>query len=273
MSINMTQPVIKWTGSKRSQAKDIVALMPRDYNTYYEPFIGGGSVLYEVSREHGNHAICSDICEPLIDLWNFVKREPEMLYKSYKYHWEQFQKNEDYYYEVRDDFNKTKDALAFFFLTRTCINGKIRFNKQGNFNSAVHHKRSGINPETMKKIILDWSDKIKNSSFIRCDYKNIAEYVNSDDFVYLDPPYFNTKGMYYGGIDYDEFISFLRQLCDKGVRYILSYDGIRGDDNKIVDLPSDVYKRHELLLSGDSSFDRFKGEKKTVYESVYMNYE
>ena len=81
----MAQPVIKWTGSKRSQAKDIVALMPRDYNTYYEPFIGGGSVLYKVSREHGNHAICSDICEPLIDLWNFVKREPEMLYKSYKY--------------------------------------------------------------------------------------------------------------------------------------------------------------------------------------------
>ena len=47
---------------------------------------------------------------------------------------------------------------------------------------------------------------------------------------------------------------------------------MRGDDNKTVDLPHDVYKRHELLLSGNSSFDRFKGEKKVVYESVYMNY-
>lgn len=167
---------------------------------------------------------------------------------------------------------KQKDALAFFFLTRTCINGKIRFNKQGNFNSPVHHKRNGINPKTIKKIILDWSDKIKNTSFIRCDYKNILEYVKSDNFVYLDPPYFHTVGIYYGGIDYYEFIDFLRELNKLNVKYILSYDGIRGDDDKRVDLPTDIYKQHKLLLSGDSTFSKMKGEKKTVYESIYMNY-
>lgn len=268
----MAQPVIKWTGSKRSQAKEIVSLMPEQYNRYFEPFIGGGSVLYSLDENHRENAVCSDICEPLMYIWQIIKNYPTMLYESYKYHWEKFQQDENYYYEVRSNFNKTKDPFDFFFLTRTCINGKIRFNKKGEFNSAVHHTRSGIHPETMKNIILDWSDKIKNTLFIICDYNEILKYVKSGDFVYLDPPYFNTKGLYYGGIDYDAFIDFLRQLCNKGVKYILSYDGMRGDDNKMVDLPHDVYKRHELLLSGNSSFDRFKGEKKVVYESVYMNY-
>lgn len=263
------QPVIKWTGSKRSQAKEIASLMPKDYNVYYEPFIGGGSVLYEVNPKQG---VCSDICEPLIDLWRTVKYEPMMLYESYRYNWELFKNNENYYYEVRDFFNITKDCFSFFFLTRTCVNGKIRFNKKGEFNSAVHHKRNGINPETLKQILLDWSDRIKNTTFINQSYEDILIYVKSDDFVYLDPPYFHTKGMYYGGIDYDKFIEFLRQLNDRNVKYMLSYDGIRGNEDKTIDLPVDVWVRHDLLLSGNSSFDRFRGEKKVVYESIYMNY-
>ena len=61
-----------------------------------------------------------------------IKNYPLMLYDSYKYHWENFQQDENYYYEVRSNFNKTKDPFDFFFLTRTCINGKIRFNKKIN---------------------------------------------------------------------------------------------------------------------------------------------
>ena len=263
------QPVIKWTGSKRSQAKEIASLIPKDYNVYYEPFVGGGSVLYEVNPKQG---VCSDICEPLIELWNMIKFFPIELYETYKNDWNLFFYDENYYYEVRKRFNKNPNPNDFIFLTRTCVNGKIRFNKKGEFNSSVHHKRNGINPETLKQILLDWSDRIKNTSFLFGDYKDILSYVEPDDFVYLDPPYFHTVGMYYGGIDYDEFIDFLRELNKLNVRYILSYDGIRGTDDKRVDLPSDIYKQHKLLLSGDSTFSKMKGEKKTVYESIYMNY-
>ena len=265
----MHQPVIKWTGSKRSQASKIVSFMPKDYNVYWEPFVGGGSVLYEANP---NYAFCSDICKPLISLWQNIQFQPLTVYEHYKENWEEFSWNPEYYYEVRKRFNETGNSYDFFFLTRTCVNGKIRFNSKGQFNSAVHHKRGGINPETMKKVLLDWSNKIKNHSFMHMDYFSILDYVNSNDFVYLDPPYFNTKGMYYGAIDYEEFIWFLRELCKKNVKYILSYDGVRGEEDKRVDIPHDVYKRHELLLSGDSSFDRFKGTKKTVYESIYINY-
>lgn len=62
----MAQPVIKWTGSKRSQSKKIISLMPEQYNRYFEPFLGGGSVLYNLDENHRENAICSDICEPLV---------------------------------------------------------------------------------------------------------------------------------------------------------------------------------------------------------------
>ena len=65
----MAKPVIKWTGSKRSQAKKIVSLMPEQYNRYFEPFIGGGSVLYSLDENHRENAVCSDICEPLMFIW------------------------------------------------------------------------------------------------------------------------------------------------------------------------------------------------------------
>ena len=194
------QPVIKWTGSKRFQAKQILALAPKNYEIYYEPFIGGGSVLYEINPQR---AICSDICKPLIDLWNVIKQHPNRLYENYKENWDKFNKNTDYYYEVRSRFNVKQNPYDFFFLTRTCINGKIRFNKKGEFNSSVHHKRNGINPESMKEILLDWSKRIQNNIFLCLDYRTILPFLHTNDFVYLDPPYFHTKGMYYGGIDYD----------------------------------------------------------------------
>ena len=61
------KPVIKWSGSKRSQATEIMKYIPEQYETYYEPFVGGGSILYALSPQK---AVCRDICEPLIELWN-----------------------------------------------------------------------------------------------------------------------------------------------------------------------------------------------------------
>ena len=68
-------PVIKWSGSKRSQANEIVSLAPQ-FETYYEPFLGGGSVLYAMSPQN---AVCGDICSPLISLWQLIRNNPEML--------------------------------------------------------------------------------------------------------------------------------------------------------------------------------------------------
>ena len=141
----MIKPVIKWSGSKRLQADEILKNVPAQFNTYFEPFVGGGSILYAI---HPKKAICGDICEPLIALWNEIKDSPEELAEAYRLRWNRLQ-NEGYeaYYSIRDDFNRTHSPEDLMFLSRTCVNGLIRFNAKGEFNNSLHHTRKGIKPE------------------------------------------------------------------------------------------------------------------------------
>lgn len=267
----MFQPVIKWSGSKRSQATKLVKLFPK-FKDYYEPFVGGGSILYNL--ESNKKAICGDICKPLIQLWELIKTKPEFIINSYKRDWERLQQ-EGYkvYYEIRERFNKNQNPEDLFFLSRTCVNGLIRFNKKGEFNNSLHHTRKGINPQRAEKVITDWSNRLKNIKFIHADYRESTKLATSEDLVYLDPPYFNTKGRYFGTIDYKEFVLFLQELNDRNIKFILSYDGIRGSKSYINNLPKELYKRHILLDSGNSSFKKIMDKKsELVKESVYLNF-
>lgn len=267
----MFNPVIKWSGSKRSQSTRIKEFLPDKFNTYYEPFIGGGAMLYAIAPES---SVCGDICKPLIDLWNMIKDSPEELYEAYKMRWERLQ-NDGYevFYEIRENYNNENNPEDLLFLSRTCVNGLIRFNAKGEFNNSLHHTRPGIAPERLGKIIYDWSYKIQTAQFVYGDYRLTTETATAGDLVYLDPPYFHTKGRYYGTIDYGEFLTFLESLNSKGVKYMLSYDGIRGDDDFTVDLPKELYRRHEMIPSGNSSFKKVMDkEKQQVYESLYLNW-
>lgn len=267
----MFQPVIKWSGSKRSQSGIILSYFPENFNKYYEPFLGGGSMLYTINPQE---AICGDICKPLIDLWNKIKTEPHELSEAYRFRWNKLQE-EGYqaYYSIRNDFNCSRKAEDLLFLTRTCVNGLIRFNSDGDFNNSLHHTRSGIHPDRLKSIIEDWSDRIQKTTFIPGDYEITTQTAKKGDLLYLDPPYFHTKGRYYGNIDYDRFLNFLDSLNKKDIKYILSFDGKRGDDDFTVAIPKELYKRHELIPSGKSSFKKVMDkESLDVYESIYLNW-
>ena len=264
------QPVIKWSGSKRSQATAIKKYIPQ-FNRYYEPFVGGGAIAYAVSPNAG---ICGDICEPLINLWRLIQSDYEELSEQYKVRWERLQ-NESHlvFYEVRDNFNENKNSHDLLFLSRTCVNGLIRFNKNGEFNNSLHHTRRGIDPKRLKAILADWSKRLQGIEFHSGDYWATTQGINDGDFVYLDPPYFNTKGRYFGTIDFDRFVEYLYCLNQKGVKYALSFDGKRGDTDYTVELPKDLYKRHLMLPSGNSSFKKVMDKKsEAVYESLYLNY-
>ena len=54
---------------------------------------------------------------------------------------------------------------------------------------------------------------------------------------------------------------------------MMSYDGKSGDGDRTVDIPKNLYIRHEYIQSGISSFRRIvKKEKAMVYESLYLNF-
>lgn len=267
----MFKPVIKWSGSKRTQAHEIIKYLPTNFDTYYEPFIGGGSMLYAINPDRG---VCGDVCIPLINLWKSIQSSPKELAEQYRVRWERLQK-EGYmvYYEVRDNFNKTHAPEDLLFLSRTCVNGLIRFNANGDFNNSLHHTRPGIEPSKLSDIILDWSSKIQNAEFIAQDYTLTTANANKNDIVYLDPPYFHTKGRYFGTIDFNKFLEYLDDLNRRGVKYMLSFDGIRGQEDYTVDLPKELYKRHIFIESGNSTFRKvIDKETEKVLESLYLNY-
>lgn len=273
----MFEPVIKWSGSKRSQAENILTYFPKEIDTYYEPFCGGASVLRRLlsSDIKVNRYVCSDLNSGLIDLWNEIINNPERVSSYYNKLWNELNQDDDkqrkkeYFATVRERYNREHNPLDFMFIMRTTTNGMPRYNRDGEFNNSFHVTRNGIIPETLDKIIYEWSELLNKNKveFMACSYDEIKPKEN--DFVYLDPPYANTKGMYYGTIDYDKLWDWLRNLPCK---YALSFDGISGEEDNTWNVPKDVYSKHEYLLNGNSSFKRTIGKSNDsiVYESLYL---
>lgn len=271
------KPIIKWSGSKRSQSEEIIKRFPKEIKTYYEPFVGGGSVLFQLlnSDIKVDKYVCSDINKDLIDLWNCIKYNPEELYVEYKLmHTElnnmsNVEDRKQYYYRIRKTFNETRNPYLFFFLSRTCANGLIRYNSKGNFNTSFHFSRPGINPETLKEILYEWSNLLNkyDVSFICQDYKTIK--CNYDDLMYLDPPYANIKGVYFGQINYEEFWEYLRSIRGN---YILSFDGKTGNKDMTYEVPNDVYDSHEYIYNGISGFGKIHKKQEYVNESLYIKF-
>lgn len=270
------KPVIKWSGSKRSQSEKIVALMPDEISTYYEPFVGGASVLYQLlhSGKKVNNYVCSDKNNDLIELWNVIKNDPDGLSKHYEELWNDLNKDDDvdrrkeYFYSIRKRFNEEKSPYDFLFLSRTCTNGLIRYNSKGFFNTSLHFSRKGIVPRTLDGIIQDWSVKLNenNVQFIQQEYFGVES--KEGDFIYLDPPYAGTKGMYYGTLNYEEFWDWIRKQQGK---YLLSFDGKRAEVDNTYAVPNDLYSEHIYLSSGRSSFKDLKHQVvQKVEESLYI---
>lgn len=277
-------PCIKWSGSKRPIAHEIVSLMPDRIGTFYEPFCGGASVTralierVESGKVVCDGIVCSDLNNDLITLWNAVREAPGRVSEHYDRLWHEMNSTDDknakkaYFNSVRERLNREHNPLDFMFIMRTTTNGMPRYNQKGEFNNSFHVSRNGIEPDRLAKIVEDWSIMLNRHDvrFVCQPFEDVRP--SEDDFVYLDPPYFNTKGMYYGGIDNEALFSYIRDLpC----RYILSYDGISGTEDNTYDVPKDLYREHLYVRSGNSSFKRMMTEDKrveVVYESLYKNY-
>ena len=270
------QPVIKWSGSKRSQAHSIVSFFQEEIDTYYEPFCGGCSVLRALleSDIKVKNYVCSDINESLIELWNVIKDAPVSVIQIYKELWTELNKDNDidrkrsFFEAIRDRFNKEKSPLDFMFIMRTTTNGMPRYNRNGEFNNSFHITRNGITSDKLEKIVNEWSQLLNkyNVTFKTQSYETIRPNIN--DFIYLDPPYAGTKGMYYGSIEYNNLWKYLSNI---NCAWALSFDGIAGTENNTQNIPN-IYDNHIYIKSGNSSFRRVIGNKTDVivYESLYI---
>lgn len=269
----LSKPVIKWSGSKRKVASEIYSHFPKEFKNYHEPFLGGGSML---PYSKGRKGFASDIISELICLWNSIKNDPKQVHLKYKSYWEDLQsRGPEVYYEVRNHFNKTRDHNAFLFLTRTCVNGLIRFNKNNEFNNSFHLSRPGINPARLEKILLSWSKAVSNIEFSCNDYRESFNRVKKGDLVFLDPPYGGTVGRYQKiEFDVEEFYIQIDRLNAKGAYWILTFDGTAGDRNYDYKLPKEIYSEHTYIKTGNSPFTKtMRKSIDQINESLYTNFE
>lgn len=276
--------LIKWTGSKRSLAPHILRLIP-PYRRYLEPFVGGGAVLY-VAAVPGS--IAGDIYRPLIKLWNLIQSSPDEVIENYRVQSKAVNAELDeldlknlppnerlpaYFYKVRDRFNRTNDPLDLNFIMRTCVNGIVRFNDKGEFNNSFHLSRRGMEPDRFEKVVYSWQGAITGVDFVCQDYALTLDCAEKGDFVYLDPPYAGNKQRYSDNLDLSRFLEDLEKLNTKGVKWMLSFDGRRGNRSLIHNIPKPLYKRHMLLSSGNSAVNKvLNGPVEAVEESLYLNY-
>lgn len=284
----MFEPAVKWSGSKRSQAAEIVRRIPSGIDTYYEPFCGGCSILYRMLSDCPQKArryVCSDLNGDLISLWNTIRDNPKRLIDDYDAMWHEMncesrdnaevsssiESRKRYFEKVRDEFNQSRNPSLFLFIMRTCTNGMPRYNKSGAFNNSFHVTRKGIEPLRLARILRNWSELLRKHrvEFVCRSYEDV--WAGEDDFIYCDPPYAGTKGMYFGGID---LYSFFGWLGRQTARWALSFDGKAGISDLTYDVPESLYKTHEYLRNGNSSFRRVIGKDRhaDVYESLYCNY-
>lgn len=230
----LVSPILKWVGGKRQLLDSIEPLIPQ-CSTYYEPFIGGGAVLF--SRQP-DKAVINDSNPELINVYLTIKDEPEALIEKLKEH--KANSSEEYYYSIRaldrdksifENMTNVERAARIIYLNKTCYNGLFRVNSSGEFNSPWgRYINPNITNETTIRALHTFFNKANIT--IKCgDYRDALRGIRKGAFVYFDPPYMpisssaSFTGYTAGGFGEQEQIA-LKEQCDtlnaKGVKFLLS---------------------------------------------------
>lgn len=192
------KPIIKWVGGKSKIIHKIITHLPSEFNNYYEPFLGGGSVFLNIPYK--NKAYINDFNKDLINIYKKIKTDYKKLYDKLKMIETKYNgiKGMDekklFFIKNRDKFNKITDkssverAALYIFLNKTCFNGIMIENQKKEIKPSFgfHEKIKIADKNNLEK----FSKKLNKSVTIsNKDYQDFLLNVKKGDFVYLDPPY------------------------------------------------------------------------------------
>lgn len=264
------KPFIKWVGGKRSIMQELLRRIPKQINNYFEPFVGGGALFFEI-HDAVTHSYISDLNVDLIVAYSTIKTRLTELIEALKIH--ELNHNEEYYYQIRalqDLSDPIKNSARFIYLMKTCYNGLYRVNQKNEFNTPIGSYKAPTICDEENLIMV--AKALKRASISYKDFMKITP--EKGDFVYFDPPYHPikkdsfTKYVRNGFDEKDQtrLRDFALELSRAGVNVMIS----NSDAGFIID----IYRKHFKIekVSAPRTVNCKADKRQPVFETLITNY-
>lgn len=282
------KPLLKYRGGKSKEIPSFIKYIPEQFDTYYEPFFGGGAVFFHLEPKK---AVVNDVNARLMtfyvdvkDKYDIVRQQLDELQALYEANQAEYKKlkeqspykrvenkNEALYYELRDMFNnkieaKYLDSVIYFFINKTAYSGMIRYNAQGEYN-VPFGRYQNLNT---KLVTQGHHELLQRASLLTRDYSVVFAMATENDFMFLDPPYdciFNDYGNIEASNGFDE--SEHRRLALDFRKLKCKAMMVIGKTPLTVELYGDLIKDEYFKSYAVNIRNRFKSESKHIIVTNY----
>ena len=273
------KPFVKWAGGKRQIIDKLKEYVPDNFNTYYEPFVGGGALLFELSPKK---AIINDYNSELINVYNCIKDEKKFNKMCIELNHYENKHSEEFYYEIRNkDRDKTKfnrmidykRAARTIYLNKSCFNGLYRVNSKNEFNVPFGKKNKVNTYEGSNLITVSNYLTMNDIKILSEDFEEAVKTAKKGDFVYFDPPYDSETSTFnsytengFGKEEQIRLAKVFKKLDEKGVYVMLS--------NHNTSLINKLYAGYNIKVIEAKRNINSNGQKRgKVEEVIIYNYQ
>lgn len=267
------KPFLKWAGGKAQLLGQLSKWLPADFETYVEPFLGGGALFFRLMP---NKAILADLNTELMNVYRVIQSDARLLMEKLDTH-EPKKRDKEYFYEVRDDLvpeelDPVSRAARTIFLNKTCYNGLYRVNAEGRFNVPFGRYKNPMLYDEAN--LLAVSQTLQGKLLMAADYQRTVGYARAGDFVYLDPPYqplsktanftSYTSGSFTES-NQKELASAFSELDERGCKVLLS--------NSATSYVKEIYDGYEFVSVKATRAISSKAETRgEIEELLILNY-
>jgi len=220
------KPLFIWAGGKTKVLKHYAPFMPTAFETYYEPFFGGGAMFVHVMNTYQpKNVVINDINSDVVNIYKAIKTdltEFQQRLDSLESQYLPLSKDDrkKFYFDTRhlhawnyQEWSPTFEAATLYFLMKTGFNGIYQLNKNTNGRYGTPAGLLNQKDKVYDRDVLNWwHNALQNVTIKSGDWKDAVEN-DPNGFFFFDPPYRDSFADYGNGFG-DEALTSLLDFAD-----------------------------------------------------------